>query len=194
MMKSFNRSSTHSSCSDAVFGHRLPRLDYLRCWDVAGVDSLRLTQQLFGHAVNRLAPLHSVDGFLAHSEQPACTILRLCENNFRLVAYSPCAELAQALQQHRPHHPRAWVKEFNWLQAIVIPEALGLQRLPIIAQPKPPHRLQRLAVDRAILARIHTISVLIWRHAVLGQPVFELQTAARHVETVQRHIWEDSNS
>lgn len=72
--------------------------------------------------------------------------------------------------------------------AIALPEALGLDLLPQIAIPKPPHRLQGLERNCAAPTRIDSISVLVWRHQLQGQPAFELHTAAKDVEAVRAKL------
>jgi len=72
--------------------------------------------------------------------------------------------------------------------AIALPEAVALNWLPRIAVAKPPYRLQQMSMNSAAPARIDGISVLIWRHSILGQSAIELHTAAAAVETVKAKL------
>ncbi len=82
---------------------------------------------------------------------------------------------------------RVWVRRCD-LSAIALPDSAGLDLLPKIAITKPPYRLEGLALNCAVPARITGISVLIWRHPWLGDPGFELHTAARDTQAVRAKI------
>ena len=71
--------------------------------------------------------------------------------------------------------------------AIALPESAALDLLPPIAVAKPLHSLEELPLDRAIPAKINGFSVLVWRHQLLSQPVFELHTAVGDVEAIALH-------
>ena len=153
-------------------------LTHSHLWDFAGVDGLQLARQL-AYAADRLAPFQSLETTI--DDQP-CSLLRLCEGNFRLRVPS---HVAIAALQGQQSGLRVWVKQCAWMSAIALPEAGGLHQLPGLAIPKPPHRLVGLSVDRAVPARINGLSVLIWRHLVGGQPAFELHTATRDLKSLQ---------
>lgn len=124
--------------------------DY-QLWDFAGVDGLQFAQTLVGEAAGKLAPFQSLETTVA--DYP-CSLLRLCENNFRLGIQGNFAIQA-------PAKMRVWVKRCETIKAIALPNSeqnLLLQ----IATTKPPHRLQEIALNRAVPARINGISVLIW--------------------------------
>lgn len=185
-------------------------LSHAERWDMAGIDGLQVAQLLFGDRVNQIAPFQSLETTVEiDSGSIPCSILRLCEGNFRIVRQntvrqntvrqntvsqntvsqntinqSDCSPLEQTLQQMQTQH-RVWVKRFDWLSAIVMPESVGLTLLPEIAKTKPPYRLPGMAIDRAVPARIEGRSVLIWRHPVLEQPAFELHTATKDIETIK---------
>lgn len=79
---------------------------------------------------------------------------------------------------------RVCVKRYEKISAIALPNSeqnLLLQT----ATTKPPHRLQKTALNCAVLARINGISVLIWHHSLLGKPVLELHTAIRDAEAIK---------
>lgn len=148
-------------------------------WDFVGIDGLSLAKTL-DSAADRLAPFQSLETTI--DDQP-CSLLRLCEGNFRLRVHSH-VDVAASLQV-QPSGLRVWLRQCPWMSAIALPEAVGLRQLPTLAMPKPPHRLEGMVGDRAVPARIHGISVLVWRHVVGGQPAFELHTATRDVKHIQ---------
>jgi hypothetical protein len=156
-------------------------LAHSQLWDFAGIDGLQLAKRL-DTAADRLAPFQSLA--LTIDYQP-CSLLRLCEGNFRLQIQGQGVanrmDIAAWLQAQQAGL-RVWVKQCVWMSAIALPEAVGWHQRPGFAVPKPPHRLVGLLVDRAVPARINGISVLIWRHSVYGQPAFELHTATRDLE------------
>jgi hypothetical protein len=69
--------------------------------------------------------------------------------------------------------------------AIALPDAVGLDVLSQIARVKPPYRLEGLQRNCAVPAKIDNISVLIWRHQLLSQPLFELHTAVGDAEAIK---------
>ena len=148
-------------------------------WDFAGIDGLQLAKRL-DMGADRLAPFQSLETTIDH--QP-CSLLRLCEGNFRLRVQSPMA--IAALLQAQQADLRVWVKQCAWMSAIALPETIDWHQISSLAVPKPPHRLAGMACDRAVPARINNLSVLIWRHTIYGQPAFELHTATRDLEHVQ---------
>lgn len=150
-------------------------------WDFAGIDGLQVAKKLFGNAIERLAPFQSLETCLTGGH---CSVLRLCEGNFRVSSQGDFAIFQQQLAQAQNGH-QVWVKQLPWLSTLFLPEAVGLHRLPQIATPKPPYRLQSIPLHCAIPARIEGMSVLIWRHPVQSQPVFELQTALQHADSIQ---------
>lgn len=151
-----------------------------RLWDIAGNDGLQVVKTLAGDRITTIAPFQSIETTIAGND---CSILRLCEGNFRLAYLGNPNVLESAWQEFVGD--RVWLKRFSWLGAISISESIGLDYLPQIAVPKPPHRLKGLECDRALPARINGISVLIWRHQVLQQPAFELHTAFKNLELIK---------
>ncbi|PSB35709.1 hypothetical protein C7B82_00360 [Stenomitos frigidus ULC18] len=162
-------------------------------WDFAGVDGLPLAKALVGARADRLAPFQSLETTI--DGQP-CSLLRLCEGNFRVRVWGEEEAFAATLQSLQ-FGLRVWVKQCEWMEAIALPESVGLMHLSNVAIPKPPHRLEGMVGDRALPARIDGFSVLLWRHVVGGQPAFELQTATKHLATIQATFTSccsDSNS
>ncbi|PPS45110.1 hypothetical protein [Chroococcidiopsis sp. TS-821] len=155
-------------------------LPHYQLWDFAGVDGLQFAKTLVGDAAGRLAPFQSLEATIA--DYP-CSLLRLCENNFRL------GVRGVAIQS--PAKMRVWVKQCETIQAIALPNS-STPNLLQIATTKPPHRLQNLALNRAIPARINNISVLIWYHSPLEKPVLELHTAVKNIVIVKATLLPDS--
>jgi hypothetical protein len=142
-------------------------------WDFAGVDGLQVAQALFGQGVTRIAPFQSLDVDVADY---TCSVLRLCEGNFRVGVQGDGSGFQAAIKQAQIGR-RVWVKQLPWLQIMAIPESTGLMLLPTVAIAKPPHRVIGLQPNCAACARIENQSALIWRHTWSGQPVFELHMA-----------------
>ncbi len=150
-----------------------------RYWDIAGVDGLAVAQSL--GPVERLAPFQSLETEVAG--QP-CSVLRLCEGNFRIGWAGESSELETLLAvQNR----RCWIKQFDWLGTLVLPASVELDWASL-AIPKPPHRLVGLANHCAAPARIDGLALLFWRHPVLGQPVIELQMAQPHQDQIKQRL------
>ena len=157
-------------------------------WDFAGIDGLQMARSLFGDAIDRISIFQSID---IHLSDCPCSVLRLCETNFRVVWYDEHPHLPQRLQQAAIGR-QVWLRQFNWLGAILLRNPCGAI-LPdpidplLIATPKPPHRLP-LPIDCAAPARIDGVSVLIWRHAIDGQPALEVHTATKDLQFIQTKL------
>lgn len=154
-----------------------------RLWDIAGVDGLQVVKAIVGDRITTIAPFQSLETTIYGNH---CSILRLCEGNFRLAYLGNPKVLESAMQEFQGY--RVWLKRFQWLGAISISESFGLKYLPQIAVAKPPHRLESLECDRALPARIDGISVLIWRHQVLEQQAFELHTSLKNLELISAKL------
>jgi hypothetical protein len=157
-----------------------------RYWDIAGVDGLQVAQQLFGHQVDRIAPFQSLQTQLDGDD---CSVLRLCEGNFRIGSAGDPAAFQAILQPLLG--AQVWVKQFDWLAVLTLidPDGSALDfDWSTIAAAKPPHRLSDLANHCAAPARIDDKALLIWRHPVLGQPAVELQMAARDQGSIKTHL------
>lgn len=138
-----------------------------RLWDIAGIDSLEVAQRLFGEAVGYLAPFQSLETVVAGQD---CSVLRLCDRNFRIAYPGP-------LNQHiAPLQASVWIKQYSWLSAVFLPES-QLSHLANQATVRPPHRLANLPNHQAVPAQLDDIAILIWRHPTQGSPTVELHTA-----------------
>ncbi|NJN86467.1 MAG: hypothetical protein HC881_09340 [Leptolyngbyaceae cyanobacterium SL_7_1] len=98
-------------------------------WDFAGVDGLQVAKVWFGEAIDRIAPFQSIDTQL--NDQP-CAVLRLCENNFRMAWAS-----SDSFPRSVPPNQQIWLRQFDWLGTIVLPDSTSAQ-LAAIATPSHP--------------------------------------------------------
>jgi hypothetical protein len=137
-------------------------------WDIVGVDGLQAMKTLFGEKVDRIAPFQSL-------ELESCSILRLCEGNFRIAWHGDSVKLDEHIQFAQAQY-QIWIKRSNGLSAIVLPESAA-SKLVKLAVPKPPYRLDPMPLNCAAPSRIDNLSVLVWKHPVLRKPCFELQMA-----------------
>jgi hypothetical protein len=153
-------------------------------WDVAGIDGLALMKAWFGEPVERIAPFQSLE--TEWQGQP-CSLLRLCEGNFRL------STAEKIVWPSIPAGLHVWLKQFDWLGAIAIPET-ALEVLQGIVIPKQPYRLQGLQVNCAIPARLNGIAILIWRHAVAESALLEIQTAQTDLPKIVEQLRLQSTS
>lgn len=147
-------------------------------WDFAGEDGLQAAIALFSPAVSRIAPFQSLE--TTFQQQP-CSVLRLCENNFR-VAFSTDIPFQAAIAALGL---KIWVKRCS-AAVLGLPPEVGLQRLAAIATTKPMYTLTPFPRDRAVPARIDGQAILAWHHGHHGQPRLEIQTATASVEALQR--------
>ena len=144
-------------------------------WDFAGIDGLQMAKALFGESIDRLAVFQSLDIQLVGC---SCSVLRLCETNFRVVWYENHPAILQLMQQAATGR-QVWLQQFDWLGALL----LDANNLPLdIIIPKPPYRLP--LPGGAAPARIDRVSVLIWRHLIKGQPALEIHTATKDLQFV----------
>ena len=136
-------------------------------WDLAGVDGLLVAQQLFGEEVGYLGPFQSLETVLAGK---ACSVLRLCDRNFRIAYLGPLHQFIDPLQSH------TWLKQFDWLSRLSLPIS---QRAQIISHVtvRPPHRLENFPNHQAIPGQLQGIPLLIWQHPYQDQTILELHAA-----------------
>ncbi len=170
-------------------------LSQYQLWDIAGVDGLQLAKLLVSDVVAKIAPFQSIDVVFTGYQYSA---LRLCEGNFRLGLYGELGaygglNFEETIKQAQTGL-RAWARRCDTMKAknatasrcaIALPESVAGNILPKIAVVKPPHRLEGLQRNCAVPARIDGISVLIWRHQLLSQPVFELHTAVGDYQAIK---------
>lgn len=79
---------------------------------------------------------------------------------------------------------RVWVGQWNKRKVIALPESTALDLLPKIAVFNSLAHLEELQPNCAVSAIIDGSSVLIWRHQLLSQPIFELHTAKGDAEAI----------
>ena len=152
-------------------------------WDFAGVDGLQAAIALFSPAVNRIAPFQSLT--TSFDDQP-CSVLRLCENNFRVAL--PADETAKTRGLRRAItdlNLEVWSKPCSAASFVVSPE-LGLARLGEISIAKPPHQLEGFMCDRAVPARIEGIAILAWHHLWCDRPTLTIQTAHSNIKKIRQ--------
>lgn len=92
--------------------------DLTQPWDMAGADGLVAARALFGEVVDHLAPFQSLETEL---ESEACSVLRLCDRNFRVTYSGPFDQRVAALNLN------LWVKQLDWLGAIALPARVCLR-------------------------------------------------------------------
>ncbi|MGD1859490.1 MAG: hypothetical protein ACFB0E_05910 [Leptolyngbyaceae cyanobacterium] len=146
-------------------------------WDFAGVDGLQAAIALFSPAVSHLAPWQSLT---AEWQQRSCSVLRLCENNFR-VALPEDMSFDQAIQVL---DFKVWVKPYP-AATLMLPVEVGLPRLQTIATTRPIYTLNPFPSDRAVPARINDMAILAWHHPWQGQPKLAIQTSNTSVQAIQ---------
>lgn len=142
-----------------------------KLWDIAGVDGLEVAQLIFGQKVGYLAPFQSIEATLKGQD---CSVLRLCEKNFRISYSGPLDQIATPLQR------RAWIKQYDWLHTLFLP----IEQLPTLlkrATVRAPHRLANLPNNQAVPACLEDTPILIWRHCIAAQPTAQ-PTAQPKVE------------
>ncbi|MEM9904658.1 MAG: hypothetical protein AAF921_06515 [Cyanobacteria bacterium P01_D01_bin.44] len=148
-------------------------------WDLTGPDGLHAARTLFGEAVDHLAPFQSLETKLQGSP---CSVLRLCDRNFRITHEGNFASMINALKMNTLKM-NVRVKQFDWLGSILLPDSL-FPTLAKQATVRPPHRLKTLPNHRAVPARINNIPALIWRHPLQAKPIIELHSARTDLETL----------
>jgi hypothetical protein len=153
-------------------------------WDVAGVDGLQVMKTLFGAGCDRIAPFQSFETAL---DQTPCSVLRLCEGNFRLHWLGDANQLQSRLDTATKGQ-RVWVKQFPWLVSVQLPPALDTVRLSQLAIAKPPFSLPALALNCAAPARIEALAVLVWRHTRQTTEILEFHIAKQSLETLERGL------
>ena len=141
-------------------------------WDMAGVDGLAVAISLFGEAAGRLAPFQSLE---TQVQKKDCSVLRLCDRNFRIAYPGSLNTLVTPLQAN------VWIKQYDWLSVV----SLSSEQLPKLAEQatvRPPHRLKSLPHDQAVPAQLTDIALLIWRHTCRDTPVIDLHVAHTDVD------------
>lgn len=147
------------------------------------MDGFAFAQAVFGASVSKLAPFQSLETTLG--DRP-CSLLRLCENNFRL-AIAP--EVAVEVETHALHTGRRmWLKPSTFMAAIALHPPTGIPYLSKIAVTKPIYSLTELAPNCAVPARIEDVAVLIWQHSPLNVPVVDLHVAVSQISQLRNYL------
>lgn len=141
-------------------------------WDMAGNDALETAQRLFGEQVGYLSPFQSLETVV---EGQDCSVLRLCDRNFRIVCPNALNSLVEPLQKC------VWVKRYDWLSAVALPVE-KLRAITVIATVREPHRIEQLPNNQAVPVKFpvqsQCIPMLIWQHPINGKPAVELHISA----------------
>ena len=153
--------------------------DYV-LWDFAGVDGLQAAIALFTPAISHLAPFQSLTADFNHRP---CSVLRLCENNFR-VALSNDLAFDEAIAELKL---KVWSKPCTAFN-LVIPTEWGLTRLAKVATTKPIYTLTPFPCDRAVPARVNEIAILAWHHLWNAQPRLTIQTASTNANKIHEAL------
>lgn len=149
-----------------------------KLWDMTGVDSVEVAQLIFGKQTIYLAPFQSVDIVL---EGEGCSVLRLCDRNFRIRYAGPLKQLIHPLQRC------VSLQQYDWLGTLTIPTH-QLSALTKRATIRPPHRLENLPDHQAVPARLQGISLLIWRHFIQEQSAIEIHTAKKDLSKLTAQL------
>ncbi len=185
-------------------------LSHYQLWDLGGIESLRLTKRLVSDVVAQIFTFESIDFIFTGYQY---SVLRLGESNFRLGLYGelgaygglnfeetigdaiatsiknnsrlPSLDKSQPLHVPVQAQLQAWARRCDKIKAIVLPEPAALDLLPKIAVAKLPYRLEELPPNCALPATIDGMSVLIWRHQLLSQPIVELHVGLGDAEAIE---------
>lgn len=147
-------------------------------WDMAGKDGLRVAKALFGEAVDRLAPFQSMETEL---DGVPCSVLRLCDRNFRIIYPGTLDQKVAAIQAEK--QAELWVKQLSWMGAIALPfeqAELLIQQ----ATTRPPHRHTNLPCHCAVPVQIQQIPALLWHHPIQEKPSLEVHLAINHLKQI----------
>ncbi|MEM6353274.1 MAG: hypothetical protein AAF766_21190 [Cyanobacteria bacterium P01_D01_bin.14] len=151
-------------------------------WDLAGIDGQAASIAVFGEAVSHLGPFQS---FETELDGQACSVLRLCDRNFRIADAPTLAEHLQRLQAN------VWLRQFEWLSRVWLP-ADRLPDLTKAATVRPPHRIVGLPDRRAVPAQLAGVAVLLWHHDSahpdLRKPVIECHVARQDIDRLLQHL------
>ncbi|MGD1866987.1 MAG: hypothetical protein ACFB0D_20740 [Phormidesmis sp.] len=159
-------------------------------WDISGADGLAIAQTLFGQSVSYLAPFQSLETVL---EENPCSVLRLCNRNFRILSSSPIPQ--HLIPQHLiPQAHTASIHQYSWLQTFSI-SPQQLHQLTQKATVRAPHRLTNLPNHQAVPAQLDDIALLIWQHSSAHRPSIDIHTSHSSAKLLESKInsW-DSHS
>ncbi|MEO0540900.1 MAG: hypothetical protein AAFZ80_08545 [Cyanobacteria bacterium P01_A01_bin.105] len=146
-------------------------------WDLMGIDALAVMTDLFGEAVGQLAPFQSLETGLAGQD---CSVLRLCDRNFRIADAPP-------LRRYLPQTAQVQLHQFGWLGRIGFP-AEQLSALSAMATVRPPHRLAHLPLHCAVPIQVEGMALLLWHHCHSGQPTLDCHIASPALEQLLQSL------
>ncbi|MEM9266081.1 MAG: hypothetical protein AAGA46_11205 [Cyanobacteria bacterium P01_F01_bin.13] len=150
-------------------------------WDMAGVDGLAVAKYLFGEEVGYLAPFQSLETVLQGKD---CSVLRLCDRNFRISYPGSLHALIEPLQAN------IWLKKFDWLTSMVLPDHL-FSTIISHSTVRPPHRLKNIPNHQAVPAQLRGIPILLWRHPHQRKSSLELHIAQKDLKILEKFIATD---
>ena len=156
-------------------------------WDFAGVDALDIANAIFGGTVNRLAAFQSLETVL---DGQACSVLRLCDRNFRIADAPTLPQHFHALPNallNQPTQSFTWMRQFDWISRTVY-SVDKLALLCEIATVRSPHRLDNLPNGCAVPAQIKSIPVLLWHHSPQGKPTIECHFASKDAQKLSQNL------
>ncbi len=178
-------------------------LSRYQLWDLSGRDSWQLAKLLVSDAIAKIAPFQSLDFIFTGYQY---SVLRLGDFDFRLGLYGELGAyggltfeetIRDAIANPKFSGASQWTpsssdtvlrvgaRKCQGINAIALPQAIALDLLPKITHVESPHRLEGLQPNRAVAAQIGDISVLIWRHQLLSQPIFELHPPVGDIEAIE---------
>jgi hypothetical protein len=171
---------------------------------------LQLTKRLVSDVVAHISSCESIDFIFTGYQY---SVLRLGKTNFRLGLYGElgaygglnfeetirdaiATPIEYTCHLHSRHETQmghaqvqtglqAWARQCVKIKAIALPASVALDLLPKIAVVEPPYSLEELQLNHAAPASIDGMSVLIWRHQLLSQPVLELQAGLGNAEAIE---------
>ncbi|NJN20278.1 MAG: hypothetical protein HC812_02525 [Leptolyngbya sp. RL_3_1] len=153
-------------------------------WDLAGGEGLAVAKQLFGEAVNHLAPFQSFETIF---EGEPCGVLRLGDRNFRVSYSGPLDAIVASLSRD------VWVQQFPWLSAVPLsPRLLTTANIQITT--RPPHRWVNLPHNRAVPVQIDGVSILLWNRDRQGQTHLEGHSATSTLNALTRILNQEDYS
>ncbi|MEL6604818.1 MAG: hypothetical protein AAFP20_16525 [Cyanobacteria bacterium J06614_10] len=147
-------------------------------WDFAGIEALTVAQTLFGESVGELAAFQSLETSL---EGKDCSVLRLCDRNFRILYLDDVRPVISSLNCN------VFVRQYTWLASFSIP-ADRLEALTINATVRAPHRLANLPNHQAVPAQLEDMSMLVWQHSSSKIPTIDIHTAHSYENRLKAEI------
>ena len=178
-------------------------LSQYQLWDITSIDGLQLVKVLVGEVGTQITLFESIDFIFTGYQY---SVLRLGEEHFRLGLYGELGTYGglnfQETLTQAMTGLQVSVRKCNEISAgnittsarsmrltaycaIALPQSSGLNILSKTAIVEPPYRLEEMPLNRAVAAKIEDIPVLIWRHQLLSQRVFELHSPVGDVEAIK---------